>query len=370
MHRYKISSLSFSLIFICLLSSSLLGIVFPYILHESNTSFYISLGISYLMGLILIFIFLKIFNFKPEMNIFEKLDYAFPKVISKTICVIIYILVMLITTLIFYRLVTFISSEFLIETPNLFILILLATPLLYLLFYDFDVIARLSIFCVFLAFLLAGFNIISLFSQIDLSNLKPLLNFDFIHTSKSMIAFTFIFIIPAFMTLAIPKDNVMNSDKIWKYILISYTLTFIFVFLVFFVIATVLGINIATLYVYPSYVVLKTITVLSFVQNIENISILPWALFMTFASSFCLLFLKCGISNTFKLSEKKLNILTILIGFLPIMIASYLLIPYEIRLNKYKYVIVPVLIYAGLFIIFLLTFIVGKIKAFVKKEIN
>ena len=70
MNRYKISSLTFSLIFMCLLNSSLLGIIFPYILHESKTSFYISLGISFLVGLVFIFIYLKIFNFLTDKDIF------------------------------------------------------------------------------------------------------------------------------------------------------------------------------------------------------------------------------------------------------------------------------------------------------------
>ena len=244
MNRYKISSLTFSLIFMCLLNSSLLGIIFPYILHESKTSFYISLGISFLVGLVFIFIYLKIFNFLPDKDIFEKIDAIFPKWVSKIISLILMSLVFMIAVIVIWRLVTFISSEFLIETPNLFIGLLIAAPLFYAMLYDFDVIGRLATFCLAVAFILLMFNVISLFSQVDISNLKPLLNFDLMHTGKSVIVFAFVVFVPAFLTLVIPKENISDSTKLTKSILVAYTLEMISIGLIFFIIVTVLGIEI------------------------------------------------------------------------------------------------------------------------------
>ncbi len=361
MNRYKISSLTFSLIFMCLLNSSLLGIIFPYILHESKTSFYISLGISFLVGLVFIFIYLKIFNFLPDKDIFEKIDAIFPKWVSKIISLILMSLVFMIAVIVIWRLVTFISSEFLIETPNLFIGLLIAAPLFYAMLYDFDVIGRLATFCLAVAFILLMFNVISLFSQVDISNLKPLLNFDLMHTGKSVIVFAFVVFVPAFLTLVIPKENISDSTKLTKSILVAYTLEMISIGLIFFIIVTVLGIEISNIYTFPSYVVLKTLSVLSFIQNTENISILVWVLLMTFSGSFCLLFMKTGLKDLFNLDKKKTQIFSILFIFLPFLGIIIYMLPYEIYLNKFKYVSVPTLINMSIFGMFIIIYLIGII---------
>lgn len=361
MNKYKISSLTFSIIFMCLLNSSLLGIVFPYVLHESNTSFYISFGISFLIGFIFIFIFLSIFNFMPDKDIFKKIESIFPKWLNKIISFVLIILVFGVTVIILWRLVTFISSEFLVETPNIFIAFLICAPPLYILFYDFDTIGRLATIVLSVALMLILFNLISLFSQVDLNNLKPLLNLDLIHTSKSILVITFMVIIPGFLTLIIPKDNVLNNEKIGIKIIISYILEMVFIFLVFFVIVSVLGINIANLYTFPSYSVLKTLSVLSFIQNTENISILVWVLLMTFCASFGLLFMKAGIKDLFSLNVKKTKIFSILFIFIPLIGIVIKLLPYEIYLNKYKFVSIPLLLNISIFILLIFIFVVGKI---------
>ena len=367
MNKYKISCLTFSLIFMCLLNSSLLGIVFPYVLHESKTSFYISIGISYLIGLALIFIFLRIFNFLPDKDIFKKIESIFPKWISKVISLMLMMFVFGTTAIILWRLVTFISSEFLIETPNLFIGLLIVAPSFYLIFYDFDVIGRLATIVSSIAFLLLLFNVISLFSQVDISNLKPLLNFDFLHTGKSVLVLTFLILIPAFLTLIIPKDNVLNNQKIGRYLYMSYTVEMLFIFLIFFIIVTVLGIDIANIYTFPSYVVLKTLSVLSFIQNTENISILVWVLLMTFSASFGLLFMKAGLKDLFNFNKKKTQIFSILLIFLPFLGVIIYLLPYEIYLNKYKYAGIPALLNIIIFMLILIVFIIGKIKYRLRK---
>lgn len=361
MNRYKISSLTFSLIFMCLLNSSLLGIIFPYILHESKTSFYISLGISFLVGLVFIFIYLKIFNFLPDKDIFEKIDAIFPKWVSKIISLILMALVFMIAVIVIWRLVTFISSEFLVETPNLFIGLLIAAPLFYAMLYDFDIIGRLATFCLAVAFFLLMFNVISLFSQVDISNLKPLLNFDLMHTGKSVTVFSFVVFVPAFLTLVIPKENISDSAKLTKSILVAYTLEMISIGLIFFIIVTVLGIEISNIYTFPSYVVLKTLSVLSFIQNTENISILVWVLLMTFSGSFCLLFMKTGLKDLFNLDKKKTQIFSIIFIFLPFLGIIIYMLPYEIYLNKFKYVSVPTLINMSIFGMFIIIYLIGII---------
>ena len=74
MNNYKISSLSFTLMFICIINALLPGILFPYMIYEAKTSLFISILISYFLGLLIIYFFFKVFNFLPDESIFGKLN--------------------------------------------------------------------------------------------------------------------------------------------------------------------------------------------------------------------------------------------------------------------------------------------------------
>ena len=107
--------------------------------------------------------------------------------------------------------------------------------------------------------------------------------------------------------------------------------------------------------------VLKTLSVLSFIQNTENISILVWVLLMTFSGSFCLLFMKTGLKDLFNLDKKKTQIFSILFIFLPFLGIIIYMLPYEIYLNKFKYVSVPTLINMSIFGMFIIIYLIGII---------
>ena len=62
MSKYKLSNLSFSFIVICLMNSTLLGILFPFMINNSKTSVFMSLVYSYFIGLLILILFLKIFK--------------------------------------------------------------------------------------------------------------------------------------------------------------------------------------------------------------------------------------------------------------------------------------------------------------------
>ena len=77
MNNYKISALSFSFIVICLLETNLLGTIFPFIIENTRYSFIYCLVLSFIIGLILLLLFLKVFSCLPSKNIIEKIDYVF-----------------------------------------------------------------------------------------------------------------------------------------------------------------------------------------------------------------------------------------------------------------------------------------------------
>ena len=265
---------------------------------------------------------------------------------------------------VFWRYSTFISLEFLAETPNSLITLILILPVIYSTMYDIDTLARLSTFCVFIGAFLYFNNAFSLIKQIDFSNLLPLLNNDFIHISKSSIMFSMLCVVPILSLLVIPKDNIVDKEKVKKSILIGYIVNTICVSIIFLCIIGVLGIDVSILFTFPSYEVLKTINMFSFLDNIENINILIWVLFMTLSLQYNLQTIKTGLYEVFNIKTKKKQyivmglIITSLIGVI------IYLIPYENYINKYKnmYAYSPFILLVTSVIIVSFVYICGKIK--------
>lgn len=366
---YKISSLSFTLMFICIINALLPGTLFPYMIYEAKTSVFISILINYFIGLVMILLFIKLFNYLPSESIFGKIKKIFPNIIAKIIGTFILFLIFIFAICVFWRYSTFISLEFLTETPNVFVTLIIILPIIYIMFYDIDTIARVSVFCTFIGFILFLNNFISLFGMVDLSNFKPLLNNDLSHIVKSSLVFVTLNVVPILSLLIIPKNNVLDNEKLPKNLIIGYTINTICICGIFFVIIGVMGIELSSLFTFPSYEVLKTINMFSFLDNIENLNISIWILFMTFSVSYNMLILKYGIKEIFNIKNKR--VIFILCALIIVLLASVVIfiIPYENYINKYKrlYTYVPFALLLTSIVSIIFIYVSGKIK-FRKQE--
>lgn len=363
MTNYKLSSLSFTFIFICIINAMLPGTLIPYMLSTSKTSIFISLLVGFILGLLIIYLFFKIFDYLPNYSLFKKIEYIFPKFISKFLSLIILIFMFIFAIFVFWRYTTFISLEFLIETPNSLITLILILPVIYSTMYDIDTLSRLSTFCVFVGAFLYLNNVLSLILEVDYSNLLPILNNNIKSISKSSIMFSTLVCSPILSLLVIPKNNIIDKENIKKSIYIGYIVNTICISLIFLCIIGVLGIDVSTLFTFPSYEVLKTINMFSFLDNIENINILIWILFMTLSLQYNLQTIKTGLYEIFNINTKKKQaismsiIITLLVGII------IYLIPYENYINKYKnlYAYMPFTLLLASIIIVSFIYLCGKL---------
>ena len=326
MNKYKISSLSFAFIVICLINSNLLGTVIPYLIREVKTSVIFSLLISFFLGFIYIFIFLKIFNFLPNLTLTEKIERILPKPFSKIINISISLLTFLMVLIVFWRFSTFISSEYLIETPSFLISLLLASPLFLALFKDFDVAARCATIIVIFIIILFLISRVSLINYIKLDNFKPLLNNDLTHIFKGSIVLSVLEMTPLILTLNIPKSNITDSNKLKRNLIIAYIFSFFIVSSITLTIIGTMGIDIASLYTFTSYINLKNISMLNFIKNIENFSVIFWVMFMSFTCAFGLVFIKTSLKVTFNIEKQKVlnRIMTLILIIISITIIGLL----------------------------------------------
>ena len=81
------------------------------------------------------------------MGLFDKISDVFSKFTSKIIYAILIIVIFFISVIIFWRVTTFISTEFLVDTPTIFIAFIICVPIIYSLFFDFDTLGRIATIC-------------------------------------------------------------------------------------------------------------------------------------------------------------------------------------------------------------------------------
>jgi len=355
----KISTFQFSILIMFLILSSFSGIGFHNIVKISNVDCYISIIISYFLGLIILEITLYIQNYEPDKNIHEKINCLFGKIIGPIINIIIDIIVIIISVVLIYGICNFIVSQYLSETPILIIGIMLGIVVVYTVSKGLESIVRSNIIFLIIALSLSALSFISLFPQIDTSNLKPFLEHGITNPIKGGIIITLTNIIPIIAILIIPKNKIINYPKIPKYLFLTYTTSYIIMFLITIKTISVLGINLTEMYQHPEYIVLKKISILNFFDKIENIIFIKWIL-SSFSSLTILVYF---LSNSAKKATTKKILPLIMVTI--IITISHLFIKNNTIFTNFIESIYP---YINLFLLIIMIIIVLNI--FIKKKLT
>lgn len=350
-----INSFSLSTIIFSINLAVLFGIINSYLLNTANTSIPITLILGFTFSIILSLIPLKLFNTKEELTLIEKIKLAYKKL--SPIIIIIYILTSLtLYILITYRLTSFISSQYLIETNKIFLHI----PTLLITYYiankGLEATTRLSQISFFICIIIFLFDALSLIPHINIDNYFPLINTSKINIIKSSLMFSIFSSVPFTFIQITNKSNLQDKKKFTKYYHIINIISFIMISSAIIITLGVYGINLVNLFDYPLYTVLKKISLFNFLDSIENASIMLWPLSLINACSVILLFI-FNIVNTSKYKHI-LKPLTIIISFL---------IPYFFLMNNtiietFNYLILPTTIVIILQVTNLLTLIILKLK--------
>lgn len=281
--KHKINLLQFCTCFYMLMISPFLGMGIYNLLKEANIDSTISILISFILGFIFLYIFITVFNYKPEYNLKDKIFSLFNKYISIIIIFILCITIFILGNSISYGINSFIISQFLSETPMLIFGIVMGLLIIYINSKGIEVISRVSTIFFIINIILMLITILGQYDKLDMNNLKPVLASGLYKPTVGAIYIILLNIVFGFISLIIPKNTIVNNSNTTKYIIISYIFTFLCFTLATVITIGSLGINLATIYQYPAYIVLKGITLFNFLDRIENIIIIQW-LFQVFIS--------------------------------------------------------------------------------------
>ena len=355
MKEEKINSFGLFTIIISITSSSFYGIYSAYIIHLTNTASLLSMVLGLIFGLLFSKIFLKLFNKKKNLSISNYNKIVYPK-FNKVINIILIMCTFLTYIFLTYRLTTFLSNEYLIKMPNYLISILVIFITSYVASKGLETTIRVSTISFYISTIIFLFDTINLMPQVKLDNFLPLFNTTPINFIFSSLLFTLYFFVPIFNISFIKLHQIADYNQFTKYYYISIFTSFLISFISLFNTIGISGTNVMKLFDYPFYITLKRISLFSFLDSLENISIMLWLLYIINASSITLLSLFSQIKDTFNINKKKLTIVSIIL-----IIISFLLPNILLSITNYKenfsYIFIPLSV---LLIIFIIIFVTSK----------
>lgn len=341
----KINTLQLTSMLIMLVVSATFGKGFYTVIKSSGVDSWISVIIAGIIGFLIIFAYLYISNYEPDLSLPEKNKKLFGNIFGTIINYLITIIIFITSVSLFYDLTGFISSQFLQETPTFVIGIMFILIIIYINIKGIEVISRTSFALMFIGYILFFISFFGLLPQFDISNVKPFLEFGLTKPLNGSLYILMLNIMTTIVLLIIPKNSLVDYKKLTKRIIIFYIISIIMIFLVVFLTLGNLGIDLTKLYSFPEYVVLKRINIFGFIDRIENILVMQWIFSIFINISLCIYFM----SNTIKKGNNK--IITFILSFLLLIISNtvfknttlYNTYVYNIAIY-FKYILVAIVI--------------------------
>lgn len=349
----KISSLEYNTLIWFLTRATFIEITVSLLLTKAHQDSWISIILGIILGLIPFGIYTFLQNKYPNQNIISinkeklgKLGTLFNLItIAGTLMFVICS---------FWIVVNFIDSQFLYKTSKLSIILILIIPVIYAINKDFHIFSKVSLIMFYIAIIFILIILIGLAGNINIDNLKPILN----NSSYNILYGTFYFIgfniLPLFLLTIIPKNNINHYSN--KKNLIFYFISTLSLLNVMFLTISIFGIHLSQLYKYPSFHLLKRVSVLDVIDRVESILSLEWFLALFVQIVMILYFIKEAIKEIFKTKEKTNNIIISIVCILISFITYIIFTTAGTELSYFKNILIYIL-YLIFFILPLITFI-------------
>lgn len=306
--QHKINSLSFSFIsilFMSVFSSFCIGELFT----DSTTSELIfSLSLGLLLGFLCLNIFFYFF-YQEDISIFHLISSKFPKAISFLWISLLLILSFFLARFLFFEFSIFIQDNMSFELPIFFISTLFLISSYFLSKEGINAIIISGIIFFFCNFIFTVLSFLLSIPNIKTENLYPIAWNGF---STSSFLFTFLLsFVPLFFLLVVGKEKIRNNQLYKEYQKKIYIFTSIFlIFKVLFIIA-ILGIPYIKILNYPTVHILKKISVLNFIERVDEFFLLSSFLSSYFVFTFIIYYIKEGICSIFRIKKENVLLLGI-----------------------------------------------------------
>ena len=358
--KNKISSLQLCAIAYSLILSNNMGITTYIMFHHAEQDSLISIIIGTILGIIPLCIYLKLINKDKNTNIFEKISkIKFGKIIN----IILVLSIIYLTTICYFNVTNFISSQYLTKTPYIIIALAFIPASIYLLNKGLKVIGRTTFILTIISLISVLITIISLIWQVNILNILPILEQGIKRPIINSIIYVTYNITPLILLTSIPMNNIIDKEKFNKRIIITYIISNTIILILFFLIISILGVNLTKLYHYPEYDILKKISLVGFVERIESLLSQRWIFYCFTTTILGINFIKEYLKFTFKTNNKKIEKIIIYILTFTIGISSNYIFKNNTKANIFIYNKLPYMIIITLIILPTIILLLTKKKS-------
>lgn len=308
----KTKTSEFCVMMIFMMLSCFLGMGAESCLLISGIDYWLVPILGTIIGFPILLIFLSLFNKNKSLP--DLIESAFGNKIGKFLNILLLLSSISFNLITFWNLISFVSSQYLYSTPSWFITLLFMLTAIYLLSKNERVIFRTSFMLFYIVLILYFVSFFGLSIQIKITNIMPFLENGITPVLKGIYSYISYMILPIMFLLIVPKKNIENN-KLNKYIIITYFISNLSIFIIMFIVMSVFGIELANLYQYPAYHILKRVFIGGFIERMENTIAIHWIIILFISSLFSYYFTKEMIKKVFNFKEIITYILLIVIMF-------------------------------------------------------
>lgn len=328
------------------------------ILKNGNTSSLIVLLIGFVMGLIPLFMIICLNKKKGDKSIFTYNKDNF-KVFGSIFNILYIILILFLLFVLSYTILNFTINQLLIRNSYYITGLIYSSLIALCVCKGKEIICRTSLILYFILIVSTITGFIMLIPEIEIDNILPIISVDY----KNIIYLSFS--IPSYSVLlfssilCIKNNDFIDKQRLNKRIVEAYLIGSLIVFLFYFFIISIYGIDLASIFIYPEYNLFKKINLFDFIQRVENIMATSFYISSFSGICFLLYFIKVYFKETFKINNKnKINIFVFILTISISFISTYMFTNYKIQILILKF---PY-IFSIMFIILLINFLLALIK--------
>lgn len=335
----RIDSLEYSSLMWFLIRACFIEITSGLLINLTGEDAWISLLLGLILGVIPFCLYTYIKSQFQDKNIISINTHLFGK-FGHIFNFIIIITMIILCISNFWTLVHFINSQFLYNTSPWLIGLIFIIPIGYAVTKGLRIIGKISLIMFYITIFFIILILIGLIGGIDLSNLKPIFN----HPLSNIIYGSFFFInfnvLSLFILTIIPNNKIIGHSL--KKEFIFYFISTLSLLNVLILTISIFGIELSYLYDYPSFHLLKRVSVLDIIDRVESILSLEWVIALFIQITMTIYFITTAITQTLKLKEKTNKYLIIFICFTIFFISNFIFKTHSTDIVFFKNFLTPI----------------------------
>ena len=313
-----------------IIRASLFGIGYSRIFSLAESDAWISAILGTLFGVIIVFLIKTIMNKKSTLTLADYLkENTLIKIAIIALCL--YFILEELTTL-----TNFMTSFYLLNTPNYIISLCSIIICLYVISKGIHSILKTSEIFFYLSILISVITLIILSTYVDISHFRPIL----LISNNSLIKSTSIYA----LYTTVPLITLLNLKNDGKDLIKLYLFSSLLLIILIIIITGIFGPEFVQILRFPEYIILKRIKILSFIEKIESLLSITYILdnlFLTIMSLYTIITL---------INNKIISLISIL--FIYLFTSYFINGNYINALNNYY--LSPYIFILGLLIIIIL----------------